>query len=228
MPWRGPSRLPRIDSQRSGAFGSRLIEWKRSRDSRLPWRRTPNPFHVLMAEILLQRTRVSLVERVYQELCVRFPTARSLSQLKQGELDRLTRGLGLHYRSRRLIRIAKVIDADGEFPNSSRKLLDLPGVGQYIANTVANLVFGEPVVMIDANVSRVMRRVFSADLGRQAYRRPSAYILVAGLVPEQSRAEFGTALLDFSLEVCRRSHPLCGSCPIASGCDAYGRVAILS
>src|SRR4051794_35834306 len=146
----------------------RVLSWAERHGRDFAWRRSSDPYHVLLAEVLLHRTRADVVEPIFLRLRATYPTPADLAQADEDGLMALLRPLGYSHRSRRLRSLghALVERHAGVVPNDRAALLALPGVGPYIANAVLAGAFGERVPLLDPNVIRVIGRVYGIWSGR--------------------------------------------------------------
>ena len=174
----------------------RLLAWFAEHRRDLPWRRTRDPYCVLVSEVMLQQTQVPRVIPRYVDWIERWPTAESLAAASRADVIRAWQGLGYNRRAVNLHRAAQIVAAEG-WPDD---LTELPGVGEYTAAAVRRFAFGEPVLPVDTNVSRVLDRT-GATFGPDA----------------------AEALMDLGREVCLARIPRCGACPLAEGCPSRGR-----
>jgi A/G-specific adenine glycosylase len=174
---------------------SRLLAWFAREGRDLPWRRTNDPYAILVSEVMLQQTQVARVIPRYEEWLERWPTVETLAAAATADVIRAWSGLGYNRRALALHRAARRVAAEG-WPDD---LTELPGVGRYTASAIRNFAFGEPVLPLDVNVARVMRRTRSTFA-------PSA----------------AQALMDLGATVCLARVPRCGECPLAAGCPSRG------
>jgi A/G-specific adenine glycosylase len=174
----------------------RLLVWFERNGRDLPWRRTRDPYAILVSEVMLQQTQVGRVVPRYLQWIERWPTAQSLAAAPRGRVIRAWQGLGYNRRAVNLHRAAQVVGERG-WPEDLTKL---PGVGRYTADAVRRFAWGEPVLPMDTNVKRVIDRT------RGAFGPESA-----------------EALMDLGREVCLARVPRCETCPLAGGCPSRGR-----
>ncbi len=174
----------------------RLLAWFEANGRDLPWRRTRDPYAILVSEVMLQQTQVERVIPRYLAWLERWPTVEALAAATPGDVIREWQGLGYNRRAVNLHRAARQIAAAG-WPAD---LTELPGVGRYTADAVAAFALGEPVVPEDTNVRRVQERT--------GHRFGPAC---------------GQALMDLGATVCLARIPRCGVCPLAEGCPSRGR-----
>ena len=208
----------------SSDFADSLTIWYRENRRDLAFRRTRDPYAVLVAEVLLQRTRIVSGLPYYERFMARFPTVASLAAASEEEVLKAWEGLGFYGRARNLHRAAKAVvrDHDGRIPGTFAELRELPGIGDYTAGAVASIAFGEVVPAIDGNAARVLARVFR--LGGDLLRGEGGRRLVAiasSLVPAAEPGTYNQALMELGSTVCRPKAPRCPACPIRSLCGAF-------
>lgn len=201
------------------SFRSRLTEWHKDNAREYPWRTASNPWHVLIAEICLRRTRAEQVAPVYQRLIELAPTPADMVA-RQAEAGEAMRSLGLHWRARNLIAIADEINRrfGGAVPESEVDLLSLPGVGHYVAQAVRCFGFGKPATIVDTNTQRIITRLLGRTNPSRWQMRLDLYRLGG---PRGADASFNYALLDFGALVCQARSPRCGECPARQICATY-------
>ncbi len=190
----------------------------------MPWRRTKDPYRILLAEYLLQRTRVASGTRYYERFLERFPDVALLAAAPEADILRAWEGLGYYRRARNLHAAAKVIvrDHGGRIPSDAATLRTLPGIGPYTAGAVASIAFGEPVPAVDGNVTRVVSRLFRVETDvTTAAGRARILELARGLVPPQRPGVFNQALMELGSTVCVPRRPACSTCPLGEGCLAH-------
>lgn len=206
------------------AFRRHLLAWYRERKRDLPFRRTRDPWAILVAEVLLQRTRMAAGLPYYERFLRTFPTPRDLAAASETAVLRAWEGLGFYRRARNLHRAAKDIVErhGGELPRSFDALRALPGVGDYTAGAVGSIAFGLPLPAVDGNVRRVLARVYTiqVDVARGAGAR-TVRELAASLVPETSPGTWNQALMELGATVCVPRAPHCPRCPIRGECVAF-------
>jgi A/G-specific adenine glycosylase len=173
-----------------------LFEWHAKNARDLPWRRTRDPYAILVSEVMLQQTQVERVVPRWERWLERWPTAAALADASPAEVIRVWQGLGYNRRALSLHRAAQTIAASG-WP---KDLTDLPGIGPYTAAAIRNQAFGEPVLPVDTNVARIQERTAHQF-------RPAAL----------------QALFDLGAAVCLARVPRCGACPLAEHCPSRGR-----
>jgi len=192
---------------------ARLLEWYTSNARDLPWRRTRDPYAILVAEVMLQQTQVDRVIPKWHAWLARFPTLADLARATRADAIRAWQGLGYNVRAVRLHTIAEqaLTDYGGCLPRDVEGLLQLKGIGRYTAGAVACFAYEQPVAMVDTNVRRVLSRVFGWD-PRTVDR------LAKSVVPVPSAYAWSQALMDLGATLCRPRRPLCLVCPLVADC----------
>ena len=190
----------------------------------LPWRampgsNAPDPYRVWLSEIMLQQTTVAAVKPYFEKFTARWPDAVALAGADDSELMAAWAGLGYYARARNLLACARKVAADhgGRFPGSEAELLKLPGVGAYTAAAIAAIAFGARAVVVDANVERVVARVFAIGTplpqGRAEIRAAADRI-----TPDVRAGDFAQAMMDLGATICTVRNPLCSLCPLTEDC----------
>ena len=204
-------------------FGKRLRIWFRRHGRDLPWRRTRDPYEVLVSEMMLQQTTVAAVVPYFGRWLERFPSVRELATADEAEVLALWQGLGYYRRARSLHAAARKVAGElrGEFPRDYDGLRELPGVGDYTAQAVRAFAFDKPVPVLDANVIRVMARL--SDI-RTPVDTAKGLGKVRGrleeLLPAKGGHEFISAMMELGALVCRAGRPDCLLCPVKMFCSA--------
>src|SRR5579864_1647212 len=190
-----------------------VLDWYAVQGRDLPWRRTRDPYAILVAEIMLQQTQVERVLPKWHAWLERFPTLTDLAAAPRAEAIRAWQGLGYNLRAVRLHAIAVQATAEfgGSLPRRTDQLMRLKGVGRYTAGAVACFAYEQPVAMVDTNVRRVLGRVFQlSDEKVDAF--------ASSALPAQAAYPWNQALMDLGATVCRAQHPLCLLCPLLEWC----------
>jgi A/G-specific adenine glycosylase len=206
------------------AFQRRLLAWYARHGRDLPWRRTRNPYRVLVSEIMLQQTQVDRVIPKYHEFLRRYPTMRRLAAAPVDEVRRLWYPLGYNARPVRLRQIARETLAryGGRLPDCDERLRTLPGIGRYTAGAIRAFAYGRDAAVLDTNVRRVLGRVFVGDRRARRLRGDGPYWdLAASLVPSGRGYDFNQALMDFGATHCTARKPGCRRCPLQRLCMSY-------
>ncbi|HEX7288454.1 MAG TPA: A/G-specific adenine glycosylase [Candidatus Angelobacter sp.] len=193
------------------------MHWYDREQRKLPWRGERDPYRILVSEVMLQQTRVALVEERYGRFIRQFPTAARLARAREQTVLAAWSGLGYYRRARALHATAKEIAENGGFPRTAEALRELPGVGRYTAAAVASIAFGEPVPVVDGNVKRVLSRVLGRKLSEQEY-----WTAAGELLDHRRPGDFNQAMMELGARVCLPGKPLCKNCPVARLCAMRG------
>ncbi len=200
-----------------------ILEWGRENYQEFPWRSTDAPFHGLIAEILLQRTRAENVVPVYREFVERFPTPDKLAAATVKEIEEVIHPLGLHWRAPLLSELGEVLANRDTFPDTVEGLKELPGVGPYTANAWVSFHGDERGVLVDANVVRLICRLVGRDWDGETRRKKWLREMADLLTPDEKVGDFNYALLDFTMTVCTPGSPHCDRCPLGAEVCQYRR-----
>jgi A/G-specific adenine glycosylase len=229
-PRRVRRRAPRLrlDADQLGAFRRALLRWYGRHGRDLPWRRTRDPYEILVSEIMLQQTQVKRVLEFYPRFLARYPTAEELAGASESAVREAWEGLGYYRRAENLRRAAREVAErhGGRFPASPAALEQLPGVGRYTAGAVASFAFGVDAAILDTNAARVLARVFGA--GRKRGRNARLWALAAAAIPPGKAYPFNQGIMDLGATVCTARRPACPRCPVRRACRtvrANGSVA---
>jgi A/G-specific adenine glycosylase len=205
-----------------------LLRWYAVDKRRLPWRaepgQAPDPYRVWLSEIMLQQTTVAAVGPYFEKFTARWPNVEALAAAADGEVMAAWAGLGYYARARNLIACARAVTADhnGHFPSTEEALRALPGIGRYTAAAIAAIAFGRRAVVVDANVERVVSRLFAVEAPLPAARN-RLYDLAATLTPEHDAGDYAQAMMDVGSAICTPRAPDCPRCPLAFQCEARRR-----
>lgn len=210
-------------------FTKTMIGWWEKNRRDLPWRRTKDPYHILIAEILLRKTSAGHAILVYDQFLKNYPSINCLAKANFKELRNLIKPLGLaNQRSKQLIDLAKKLEQDygGEIPVNCKELLSLPGIGNYTSSGVRCLAFGKDEPMVDTNVVRIVGRYFSYKPKKNpAYNDPGLWIFVNQLIPPGKCKEFNLGLIDFVNAICTSKKPKCYKCVLNKTCRYYKEIS---
>lgn len=208
----------------SAAFGTRLRAWYRRNHRDLPWRRTRDPYRVLVSELMLQQTQVSRVLEFYARFIERFPTMRHLADAKPRRVMESWEGLGYYARARNLHKLAKHVTRDGGpgvLPHEPEELRKLPGIGAYTAGAVASFAYEKRAALVDTNVARVLSRVFAPRLNPKRPRDlKKIWAIAEQTLPRTGSAAWthNQALMELGALVCTARVKKCVTCPVRSVC----------
>jgi A/G-specific adenine glycosylase len=216
----------RLDERTVKTFRTRLLRWFRENGRDLPWRRTRDPYEILVSEVMLQQTQVDRVQGFYQRFLEEYPTAQDLAAAPPARVRDSWEGLGYYARARNLHAAARQIveQHGGRFPRRLDEVMALPGVGRYTAGAVVSFAYGEPAPILDTNVRRVLSRVFVRRRpSRRAVLDRRLWALAEAAVPSDRAWEFNQAIMDLGATVCTARKPACPRCPVRQVCAYYGK-----
>lgn len=205
-------------------FRQALLRWWTLHKRHFPWRETRDPYRILVAEVLLHRTRAGQVAEVYPEFLREYPNIFNLAAAQVNDLRRSLHSVGLRWRVDLLSEMAREIvnRFQGEIPRDRGLLLSLPGVGPYIAGAIRCFAYGEADPLLDTNTVRVASRLFCLPV-TDASRRSQRYRSILGMMVDPDHPQdFNFALLDHAALICRSGRPLCRECPVLAYCQ-YGQ-----
>ena len=199
-------------------FRGRLRRWGADHRRAFPWRETADPFRILVAEVLLQRSRGKTVAGVYSTLFRRWPDAESLARARVSSIASVIRPLGLVRRAGSIKALAAEIVRLGGVSDGFDELCAMPGVGRYAANATLAVAFDRPVPVVDGVSARVYRRYFGLEGTTPASTDPELWALVERATPRTRAREWNWAVLDLAAEVCLPKVPRCAECPLSRRC----------
>ncbi|MGX7952206.1 A/G-specific adenine glycosylase [Tsuneonella sp. HG249] len=204
--------------------GERLLAWYDRHARALPWRSPPgkpppDPYRVWLSEVMLQQTTTAMAAPYYAKFLALWPTVEALAAADEADVMAAWAGLGYYSRARNLVAAARATAARGGFPDTEAGLRALPGVGAYIAAAVAAIAFGRRAVVVDANVERVVARLFAIAEPLPGARKPIRAATDA-ITPARRAGDFAQAMMDLGATVCTPRQPRCLLCPLAADCRA--------
>lgn len=204
-----------------------LLDWYDIHARDLPWRARPGdpppaPYHVWLSEIMLQQTTVQAVRPYFERFIDTWPTVDSLAAAPEEDVMAAWAGLGYYSRARNLVKAARAVAALGRFPETEAELKDLPGLGAYTAAAVAAIAFGRRAVVVDANVERVVARLFAIAVPLPKARK-EIRARADEITPETRSGDFAQAMMDLGSGICTSRDPKCLLCPLAGNCRAKAK-----
>ncbi|MBP1607403.1 MAG: yfhQ [Acidobacteria bacterium] len=212
------------DTQARRRFRTKLLAWYRAHGRDLPWRRTTDPYHILVSEVMLQQTQVDRVIPKYHEWLTKFPSLEALATAPEDAVTKTWYPLGYNIRPKRLQAIAReaVANHEGALPADEETLRSFKGIGEYTAGAVLSFAFGRRAAILDTNVARVLFRVFvgRGDPKAHAMRR-HLWEVSRAVLPHRHVFDFNQALMDFGATVCVARKPKCLLCPLARQCRSF-------
>ncbi len=197
----------------------------------LPWRISPtehlagimpDPYRIWLSEVMLQQTTVATVTPRFAQFLKLWPTVADLAAAKLDDVLAEWAGLGYYARARNLHKCAQVVvrDYNGQFPDTTRELIKLPGIGPYTAAAIASIAFDQPEAVLDGNIERVMARLFAIDEPLPQSKK-TLQECAAIETPKQRPGDHAQALMDLGATICTPRNPNCPQCPLGKQCDAY-------
>ena len=213
--------LPLATKTRIQRFQSELLRWSRANGRDLPWRRTRDPYRILVSEMMLHQTQVDRVIPKYHEFLKAYPTFKALAAAPVEEVEHLWRPLGYNFRPTRLHAIAQCViqKHDGKLPDTLTGLQSLCGIGRYTAGAILNFAFHKDAPILDTNVRRVLQRFFAVP--GNPHRAPAnkqLWHLAEQVIPHGKGYIFNQAILDFGALLCTARKPTCATCPLNTDC----------
>ncbi len=209
-----------LHPQDHSAFADTLLDWFEHNSRPLPWRVDYHPYHVWISEIMLQQTQMERGVDYFQRWTEQLPDIASVAAASEDTVLKLWEGLGYYSRVRNLHKAARLIMErhGGVFPEDLAAIRDLPGIGEYTAGAIASIAFGQDVVCVDANVERVIARMYDIDTPVKQ-NMPFIRSTAQALLPSGRAREFNQAMMELGALVCsKKAH--CASCPVQQWCEA--------
>jgi A/G-specific adenine glycosylase len=215
-----------VDPAAAAQFGRRLRAWYRRNARDLPWRRTRDPYRVLVSELMLQQTQVSRVVDYYAEFLERFPTLADVARARPTRVTEAWDGLGYYARARNLHKLAKQVTDNGRSPEKTlpaeaESLRGLPGIGAYTAGAVSSFAYERRAALVDTNVARVIERVFVPGTAVKSTKgQRTVWAIAESILPRTGRATWthNQALMELGALVCTARVARCGKCPVRTVC----------
>lgn len=198
-----------------------LTTWALQELRDFPWRNTTNPYAILIAEFLLQKTGACTAAPVYETFISRYPTLTTLAAASVEEIAKILQPLGLHFRAKRLWQSAGLIvkNYHGKIPDTEAELLALPGIGKYTARSICANAFSIPLAILDTNVARILERFFGISGGRVKSRCKLLWQAAEEVAPHTDVSRWNLTLLDFGAIICTAKNPRCTECPLQLQCS---------
>lgn len=211
----------------TSSIAAHLLAWYDDHARTLPWRAPPgspptDPYRVWLSEVMLQQTSVAAVKPYFHAFTERWPTIDDLAAAPEEEIMAAWAGLGYYSRARNLVKAARAVAQRGIFPETEKGLRELPGLGAYTAAAVAAIAFGQRAVVVDANVERVVSRLFAIDEVLPGARK-SIRAKTDTITPDRRAGDFAQGMMDLGATICTTRDPKCLLCPLAGDCE--GRIA---
>jgi A/G-specific adenine glycosylase len=213
-----------MTSKQISQFQKKLLKWFIINQRKLPWRATKNPYHIWIAEVMLQQTQVRKVLEYYQKFIDQFPDVDSLAKADLQQILKAWEGMGYYARARNLHNAAHILltEKGGIIPDTYHDFKKLPGAGEYITAAVLSQAFNAPYAVVDGNVKRVLSRVFLIDEPVNLSSSKVIFKEHANLLLDQSEpGNFNQAIMELGAIICRPKNPKCQECPITFFCGSF-------
>lgn len=207
------------------SVAERLLNWYDRHHRSLPWRSPPgtpppDPYRVWLSEVMLQQTQVASVRPYFAAWTARWPSFAALAAADDADVMAAWAGLGYYARARNLLACARAVAALGALPDSEASLRALPGIGDYTAAAIAAIAFGRRAVVVDANVERVVARLFAISQALPG-ARPAIRAATDTITPDDRTGDFAQAMMDLGSTICTVRNPRCLLCPLRKDCAAF-------
>jgi A/G-specific adenine glycosylase len=201
----------------------KMLEWGMANLRDFPWRKTRDPYKILIAEIMLHRTQANQVEEIYNNFVERYPNFCSICDSTPDDITWELKTLGLNWRSNLIYKLSCIIckRVNGEIPLKKDELIELPGIGPYIASAFLCLVYNKPEPMLDTNTVRIIGRIFGLKINDYSRRNKKFEIIMQALIDLGNCRDVSLTMIDFAQAICRPTYPFCSECPIRDTCIFY-------
>jgi DNA (cytosine-5)-methyltransferase 1 len=212
-----------LDKKQIRILRDKLLKWFKSNQRTYPWRETTDPLKVLIAEMMLRRTKADQVRAVYERLLTEYPDITAMVDADGRRLRNILFSLGLKWRIPAFVQVVRETSEKygGKVPETREELKKLPGVGDYVAGAVLSIAYGKKEWIVDSNIVRLFRRYFGIKTSKEG-RRDRHVIEIARMYAScKTPREANLAILDFSALVCKPFRPLCHTCPLREKCKFY-------
>ena len=192
-----------------------LLNWYKKNKRAFSWRKTTDPWQILLIETLSQQTQLERANEYFDKFLIKFPSPTSMANSSLKIILKMWSGLGYNNRAKRLYEASKIIERKG-FDEIYPNFEVLPGVGPYTKNAILSFAYGEKVLAIDTNIERIIQRYFGLNDTKDFFKESSKYFL-----RNVDSRDINQAFMDFGSSICKSSNPTCNNCPIESGCSKY-------
>lgn len=205
-------------------FKEKLIIWYTKYKRDLPWRKTHNPYHIWVSEVILQQTRINQGISYYRGFIAKFPDVNTLATANKDEILKIWQGLGYYNRALNMHSAAKTVanEFNGIFPSDYHQLIRLKGIGDYTASAIASIAGNQPYAVVDSNVTRVLSRIFGVKDRKKSIFEKKIKTTAAKLLDKKQAGTFNQALMEFGALQCKPS-PDCSRCIFNNICYAFTR-----
>lgn len=201
-------------------FRNRIVRWFSRNGRSYPWRDTRDPFRVLIAEMMLRRTKADQVKQVYERLFVEYPDVEAVAKAEDKKLEQILHPLGLKWRTPAFALVAREVTGKyhGRVPEEREELTALPGVGDYVAGAVLSIAHNRKEWMVDSNIVRLFRRYFGIETSKEGRRDKQVIQIAKTYASGRNPGKANLAILDFASLVCISGKPDCEECPLRRNC----------
>ena len=192
-----------------------LLNWYKKNKRAFSWRKTTDPWQILLIETLSQQTQLERANEYFDKFLIQFPSPKSMANSSLKIILKMWSGLGYNNRAKRLYEASKIIEKKG-FDQIYPNFEVLPGVGPYTKSAILSFAYGEKVLAIDTNIERIIQRYFGLNDTKDFFIENSKYFL-----DNVESRDINQAFMDFGSSICKSSDPMCSICPIESDCSKY-------
>jgi len=210
-------------SQDIHLFRREIMRWFDNNKREYPWRQTEDPFRVLIAEMMLRRTKADQVKPVYERIFAEYPDIESFVNAEEKRIEEIIYHLGLRWRTPAFICVAREIKEkyQGKVPKKRDELLELCGVGDYVAGAVLSIAFGEKEWIVDSNIVRTFKRYFGVKTSSEGRRNKHIIEMAKLYASSHDPRKANLAILDFAALICTSKNPQHEKCPLRTNCQFY-------
>ena len=200
-----------------------ILLWFQQHSRVFPWRRTKDPYKIMIAEFMLHRTKAEQVVPVYREFIKLYPDVFSLANASYNEVKKVTEHLGLHWRAKHFPEAARYIvkNLKGEFPENYNELRKIPGFGEYIAGAISVICFNKPAPVVDSNIARFINRVWGLNLKGELRRKKEITRIAKILFDCEKPGQLLFSIIDFTSAICKPRNPECSNCILKNMCKYF-------
>lgn len=204
-------------------FRTKTLQWFNKNERKYPWRKTRDPFRVLIAEMMLRRTKADQVKPVYEHLFREYPDVEALASAKNKKIEKILYPLGLKWRTPAFGLVAREVREkySCKVPEKRGELTKLTGVGEYVAGAVLSVGYGKKEWIVDSNIVRLFRRYFGIKTSKEGRRDKHVIEMARMYVSCKNPRKANLAILDFTALVCVPSQPKCAICPLKNSCHYF-------
>lgn len=209
-----------MNSKNIKSVRSNILSWYQTNKRDFLWRHNPTPYKIMIAEFMLQRTRAEQVEPVYKKFLKEYPGVMALSKAKIARIRKVTDNLGLHKRASNFVDAAKYIVKyyGGKYPDNAKELLQIPGIGSYVAGAILTVCFNKKHPVIDSNIARFINRCFNLKLEGEIRRKKDIINFAEMLFKTNNPGKLLFAVLDFTALICKPLSRECNICKLKTIC----------